>query len=122
MTTKIYAALVAVGLAAFSAASQADAWDDYDRPAVTLWNESGYTIREFNMSLHSDTHWHGDLLGDSVLRSGYHTTIHAAPGYYDVKLVDSDGDECVVDGISIDGDRRLTVTPDMLLRCEGYRQ
>jgi hypothetical protein len=55
------------------------------------------------------------------LASGYHTDFIADLGRYDVKLVDSDGDECVVNGVQIGGDRRLTITRDLLLRCEGYR-
>lgn len=116
MNMKLLGSLAAFGLLALSGVASADA---FDAPAaVTLWNESGLAIDEFYMS--TNGRFGDDLLGDSVLPSGYHATVEAGRGRYDVKLVDEDGDKCVVTGVRISGDRRLTLTPDMLLRCEGY--
>ena len=61
--------------------------------------QSGYTIERFYMSSTSNPYWSRDLLGTGRLASGYHTNFRADLGTYDVKLVDSDGDECVVNGV-----------------------
>lgn len=119
MSTKV--AILTLGFLGLSGLASADAWDERGRTTVTLWNESGYTIERFYMSSTSNPYWSADLLGRGRLASGYHTNFIADLGRYDVKLVDSDGDECVVNGVQIGGDRRLTITRDLLLRCEGYR-
>ena len=121
MNTKVMGALAIFGLMALSSAASADSWDNYGRPVVTLSNESGLTINRFYMSSTNDGSWESDLLGNGVLRSGYHTTIYADRGDYDVKLVDRDGDQCIVKGVTVSGDRTLTITSDMLMQCEGYR-
>jgi hypothetical protein len=121
MKTKLFTALVGTGLLALSGLAGADGFDNAGRVAgVTLWNDSGYTIERFFMSPTTDTLWGPDLLGRFDLPSGYHTTYYRDPGNYDVKLIDRDGDQCVIRGIRIDGDRRLTLTPGMLLHCEHY--
>lgn len=119
MNTKV--AISTLSFLGLSGLASADAWDNRGRTTVTLWNESGYTIERFYMSSTSNPYWSADLLGTGRLASGYHTDFLADLGRYDVKLVDSDGDECVVNGVTIGGDRRLTITRDLLLRCEGYR-
>ena len=116
MNMKLLSSLAAFGLLALSGVASADAFDP--SAAVTLWNDSGYAIAEFYMS--TDRQFRDDLLRDSVLPSGYHATVSTDRGRYNVKLVDEDGDKCVFTGITISGDRRLTVTPELLLRCEGY--
>ena len=119
MNTKL--AILTLSFLGLSGLASADAWDDHGHTTVTLWNESGYTIERFYMSSTYNPYWSADLLGTRRLASGYHSNFLADLGTYDVKLVDSDGDECVVNGVTIGGDRRLTITRDLLLRCEGYR-
>jgi hypothetical protein len=120
MDTKKIVAAVAVGLSLFGVA-QADSWDNLSRRNVTVENASGTTIESLYMSAVSDDSWESDLLGSGYLSSGSQTRILADPGRYDVKLVDRDGDECIVNNVQIQGDRVMTITANMLMRCEGYR-
>jgi hypothetical protein len=117
MNTKFCAALLAMGLT-IAGAARAE-WDNSRYYNVTVENRSGYPIDELYMSGVTDINWQNDLLGSDILWSGYHTTLRAALGHYDVKLVDSDGDNCVVNDVVIRGDRTLTITSDMLMRCES---
>ena len=121
MKAKITSVLAAASLMALTGVASADNWDNYARQVVTVTNNSGYTINQIYMSATNDSHWESDLLGAHVLLSGYQTTIYADRGNYDVMLVDRDNDKCIVRGVTISGDRTLTVTRDMLMRCEGYR-
>jgi hypothetical protein len=122
MNTNIGAAIFAVGLGLLGIA-HADSWDSLGNRNrnVIVENRSSITIDSIYMSGVNDTSWESDLLGSSELDPGYHTTILATPGRYDVKLVDGDGDKCVINNVEIRGDRTLTITTDMLMRCEGYR-
>jgi hypothetical protein len=111
----ISTALVFVGMTISCAALA-----EWDSATVTVTNQSGYTIEKVYMSRHSDGVWHGDRLGRSVLPTGYHVDFDLDPGSYDVKLVDRDGDLCVVPSIDVYDGRTLTITRRMLLNCEGY--
>jgi hypothetical protein len=115
----IAAAVLAFGGALIGSAN-ADSWDNAGRYQVTVENRSGYTIENIYMSSTNDTSWERDLLGSSELLNGYHTTVFASAGHYDIRLVDRDHDQCVVNNVEIRGDRTLAITAEMLLRCEGY--
>src|SRR5260370_42680216 len=108
MNTKVCAAFLGMGLT-IAGAAHAE-WDNSPYYNVTVDNRSGYPIDELYMSGVTDNNWHNDLLGSGSLWSGYRTTIRATLGHYDVKLVDSDGDKCVVNDVLIPGDRTLPIT------------
>lgn len=72
-------------------------------------------------------HSHGicgaaDQLGDHVIKNGGSLTLTGIPcDEYDVKLVDEDGDECIVEAVDVCGeDDEWLITDDDLLECEGY--
>ncbi len=111
---------VLFGLSAVMGIARADGLDDLtgNRVTVQLDNSSGYTIREIYLSPTSWTNWGRDLLGSGQLHSGYRETIEALPGTYDLRLVDTDGDDCILFNIQVRADRAITITRDALLRCE----
>lgn len=70
-------------------------------------NRIGGTIRELYVSPSSVTQWGPDQLGENVLANGGSLTLHFSPRNYrgqcvfDIKLVESDGDESVVNGVNL---------------------
>jgi hypothetical protein len=72
------------------------------------------------MSSASDPDWRRDLLGQNVLPAGYHITLPERffSGYYDLKLVDEDGDVCVARNVRVNGNTTWNITNSWLLNCE----
>jgi hypothetical protein len=89
---------------------------------VTVHNNSAFAIHNFFMSPSDQNHWGPDQLGDDVIGKGAKFTLSQIPcGNYDVKLVDEDGDECVIGDVDICGGAdNWTIGDDDLLDCEGY--
>jgi len=89
---------------------------------VTIHNNSKWDIHHFFLSASEDDEWGPDQLGDDVLESHGAFTLNAIPcDTYDVKLVDEDGDECVVEEVDICGGHDAwSITNQDLLDCEGY--
>ncbi|MES1241519.1 MAG: hypothetical protein ABUT39_07860 [Acidobacteriota bacterium] len=89
---------------------------------VTVHNNSEFAIHNFFLSPSEQNHWGADQLGDDVIGKGAKFTLTDIPcNNYDVKLVDEDGDECVVSDVDIcGGNGNWNITDDDLLDCEGY--
>lgn len=89
---------------------------------VTVHNKSEFSIHHFFLSSSENEHWGPDQLGDDTINNGGKFTLTSIPcDEYDVKLVDEDGDECVVGAVDICGDNDdWVITDDDLLECEGY--
>ena len=74
------------------------------------------------MSRTLEDNWGSDQLGNEVLDSGETFALGNIPaGEYDVKFVDEDDDECVLNDIAIINDTEWRLTTSFLLECEGYR-
>jgi len=91
-----------------------------NRVLVNIQNASRYDIHKIYLSLSRDQGWERDLLGNSILRSGRSFDIAATEGYYDLKLVDEDGDTCVVNHVSVFSNKAWTLTDSWLLGCEFH--
>ena len=89
---------------------------------VTVHNNSEFAIHNFFVSPTEQESWGPDQLGDDVIGNGGKFTLMQIPcDTYDVKLVDEDGDECVVPEVDIcGGDDDWVITDEDLLDCEGY--
>ncbi|HEY1648920.1 MAG TPA: hypothetical protein VGF96_13140 [Terracidiphilus sp.] len=86
-----------------------------------LNNVSGYDVYEVHVSPIDDPYWGPDLLEDDVLDSpGSVDIINIAPGAYDLRLVDEDGDFCVRNNVQFSANRTINITPDWLLGCEFH--
>jgi hypothetical protein len=87
---------------------------------VKITNRSDWDIHHFYISSTDDENWGPDQLGDDILASGGTFTLQAVPcDEYDVKLVDEDGDVCVIGGVDICGQHQAwTITSDDLIDCE----
>lgn len=98
--------------AAASAAKRAD---------VEITNRSDWDIHHFFLSSTDDDQWGPDQLGDEVIESGESFTLLAIPcDDYDVRLIDEDGDECVIGAVDICGKSQAwVITSKDLLQCEA---
>jgi len=88
---------------------------------VVIKNKSDWELHQFFLSPVDTDKWGPDQLGDHVISTGGTFTLSGIPcDSYDVRLVDEDGDECVVPGVDIcDGQAGWIITNDDLLDCEA---
>ncbi len=89
------------------------------RASITVRNNSDWTIRNLYVSPSSENAWGPDQLGQEVIESGGSFTLRNIPcDEYDIKLVDSDGDECVVNQVDLCNDNSTwTITNQLLASC-----
>jgi hypothetical protein len=87
---------------------------------VVFVNQSSWQIHEIYFSPASQNSWGEDHLGSEVLEKGDSLTlsgVHA--GRWDVRVVDEDGDECVLEDVRIDRSDRWAITDSDLLGCQA---
>jgi hypothetical protein len=110
-------ALTVMALPAFSHAQP------QGRAEFMVVNNSDYDIHQLFLSpTHKDS-WGPDQLGDKVIEhSGGSFTLHGIPcAHYDIKVVDEDGDACVIEDIIMCKDHtHWNLTNKELARCEGW--
>jgi len=92
-----------------------------NRVRVNIANNSSYDIYQLFMSPTGDNNWGHDLLGDGTLTTGYSEVVTANPGRYDLKLVDEDGDTCIVMGLNVYESASWSITDRWLLSCEFHQ-
>lgn len=87
---------------------------------VVIKNKSDWEIHQLFLSPVEDEVWGPDQLGEHVIGTGETFELSKVPcDRYDVRLVDEDGDECVVSEVDICGsDQGWVITNDDLLDCE----
>jgi hypothetical protein len=88
---------------------------------VTVVNQSLWAIHELYLSSTDEDSWGPDQLGPTtIIGTGERYTINRIPcDTYDVKLVDEDGDECVVGGVALcAGNDTWVITNEDLLACQ----
>lgn len=110
MKTLIAAALLVVSAAAAAETS-----------TVSLTNESSWTITEMYLSAVDIEEWGPDQLGEKMIAPGDSYSLSDVPcDVYDVRLVDEDGDVCVVGGVKLCGaDSAWKIGDDDLLDCQA---
>ena len=101
------AALAAVATAAYAS-------------ALVIHNESSWDIHRIYLSSTDSESWGPDQLDDDILYSGQTLTLNGVEcDYYDVKVVDEDGDECEIRNVKLCSDSTWTIDNDELLGCES---
>jgi hypothetical protein len=102
------------GLAAAGAASA-------QTSTVSLRNDSSWVITEMYLSAVDVREWGPDQLGDHVIEPNSSYELHDVPcDVYDVRLVDEDGDVCIVGGVKLCGaDSAWKIDDDDLLDCQA---
>ena len=84
-------------------------------------NKSDYDIHELYISKSKSSKWGPDQLGDEQIDAGEKYRLRdITAGTYDLKLVDEDGTECVVEEAEFDESKEWTVTSKMLERCDKF--
>ena len=119
---KKVAVLLGVALVSLAALTlPADAHAAGKKAAVKVVNKSDWEIHHFFLSSTEEDEWGPDQLGDDVIGKDESFTLKNIPcDSYDVKLVDEDGDECVVDDVDIcGGAESWTITNKILLGCQA---
>ena len=89
---------------------------------VKVINQSKWEIHHMFISSSNDEQWGVDQLGDDILTKGDALTLTSIPcDVYDIKVVDEDGDECVIDEADLCRDNSFwKITDKDLVECEGY--
>jgi len=88
----------------------------------TVFNYSHYRITHMYVSPSGYSYWGSDRLGRDVLFPNYRVDLSVVRGWYDVKLVDQDGDSCVVPDVDFRSSENWTITDGVLLACESLSQ
>jgi hypothetical protein len=93
------------------------------KASVKVINDSKWEIHHIYLSSSDDDDWGPDQLGDDVLEHGQSITLtNISCDTYDVKVVDEDGDECVIEEVDLCNDHSYwKITDKELLACEGYQ-
>lgn len=88
---------------------------------VWLQNDSSWTITQMYLSAVDVEEWGPDQLGEKTIAPGAAYTLHDVPcDVYDVRLVDEDGDVCIVGGAKLCGsDSAWTIGDEDLLDCQA---
>lgn len=90
--------------------------------SVTFHNSSNWAIMRIHLSPVSQATWGPDQLGSSVLSTGGSFTLHGVPcDSYDLKLVDQDGDECILNAVNICAENSgWDIDNNDLLSCQAF--
>ena len=110
---KVSAFLIAVALCSFSVAAKADV-------SFTLKNSSKWDLHHLYLSDVDSKSWGPDQLQEETINSGESFTLRGIEeGSYDVRIVDEDGDECVVEDVEFSDSEAVKLTDEMLLGCQA---
>jgi hypothetical protein len=111
------------GLCLFGMTTVASA-QDIPTATVTVQNNSSFAIFHWMMSPVSQNLWGPDQLGTAVVSTGGTFQLVDVPcDLYDVKLIDEDGDECVLGGVAVcDDDFIMEITDENLIGCQVATQ
>ena len=92
------------------------------KATVKVINQSKWEIHHLYISPATEDDWGPDQLEDEILGKGDSITITDIPcDEYDVKVVDEDGDECIIEAADLCRDNSYwKITDKDLLECEGY--
>jgi hypothetical protein len=91
---------------------------------VKVINKSSWDVYNLYLSPTRSDKWGPDQLGEAAIASGTSFTLHSIRcGNYDIKIVDEDGDECIVEDVNLCNDRsEWRLTDDALLECQSESQ
>lgn len=86
---------------------------------IEFANSSRLVVGELYLSPPKENQWGEDRLGDAVIESGASIRLKGVqPGRHDVKIVDEEGDECVIDNVQITADEKVVITDQNLIGCQ----
>ena len=88
---------------------------------IVLRNSSSWEIHELYVNVSRSDEWGPDQLDDNVIGTGEEFTLSGIPcDKYDVRVVDEDGDACVLEKVTLcGGSDEWTITNEDLLGCQA---
>jgi hypothetical protein len=92
------------------------------KATIKVVNQSKWEIHHLYLSSTTEKSWGPDQLGDEVINAqgGSFKLTNIDCDDYDIKVVDEDGDECVVEKVNLCGDDTVwKITDKILLACEN---
>lgn len=112
-------AVLALTVGVFAVLPQTSAAQN--RYSLKLNNKSKFDIYHLQVSSTEEDEWGPDQLGDNVLEAGTSFTLtNIKPGEYDIRVIDEDGDKCVLNNVKIFENSQWDITTARLLHCEGF--
>lgn len=116
-----FAALVLAGALGIGTLGAAAAVAEKKHASIKVVNKSDWEIHHVYLSSSDDDEWGPDQLGQEVIATDETFTLRNIPcDTYDVKLVDEDDDECVVNTVDLCGTGETwTITNKLLLACQA---
>ncbi|HKR02423.1 MAG TPA: hypothetical protein VJT09_17230 [Pyrinomonadaceae bacterium] len=92
------------------------------RAEFMITNKSEWAIHHLYLSPEDKDTWGADQLGDNTIEPGESFTLKNIPcGEYDIKVVDEDGDECIIEGVVMCKDHtHWDITNKELAKCQGW--
>jgi hypothetical protein len=89
---------------------------------LAIHNTSKWAVHHLYLSPANENEWGQDQLGKNTIEPGASFTLKEIPcNTYDIKVVDDDGDECMIKGQKFCGHEvTWDLSDDELLGCEGY--
>jgi hypothetical protein len=89
---------------------------------VKIENGSRWEIHHVFLSPSDEQSWGEDQLEDEILAPGEVLTLTGIDcDLYDVKIVDQEGDACILEEVDLcEGQSVWKITDEDLLECEGY--
>jgi hypothetical protein len=91
------------------------------KASIKVINQSKWEIHHLYLSPSSSRHWGADQLGEDVLSKGDSITLKDLDcDTYDIRVVDEDGDECIIEDEKLCKDESFwKITDKELLSCEN---
>jgi hypothetical protein len=87
---------------------------------VVFVNKSSWDITEIYFSSAKSKNWGEDHLEDEILANGESLTLTGvSKGKWDVRVVDEDGDECIIEDVAINSNDKWVIEDDDLLACQN---
>ncbi len=112
----------ALVVAVFAAVAVSASIPAFAASSIKVHNKSKWEIHHLFLSPTSEKdEWGPDQLGDAVIKAngGTFTLTDIECNKYDIKIVDEDGDECIVPAVSLCDDAAVwNITDERLLKCE----
>lgn len=99
---KRLAILSLLAVAGLGACTSDDGGEGNLDSTLTIENDSSYAFAEINLSPEDSASWGSDLLGADILAPGEVLELAGvACDVYDIRIVDDEGDECVLSSVDL---------------------
>lgn len=85
---------------------------------LTVINSSDYVVHHLHVSPSQSRNWGPDQLGKEIIGRAERFTVRNIPdGTYDLKLVEEDEDECIIENVEVSGAMTWMLTDTVIENC-----